>query len=173
MTSSLHIFDLDGTLTEKWAATLLPGVSERVRQLEGRIAVATNQAGVAWNAIEGNPYPSPTQLGRRLVTVAEALPGLRATLWLVAIADERISLPLRRWRALAAGVTRSASPLRVRTSSNPAWRKPRPGMLLEASRAFQVASEEVVFIGDHHSDAEAAEAAGVRFVYADQFFDRV
>jgi FMN phosphatase YigB (HAD superfamily) len=173
MRPSLHIFDLDGTLTETWGAALLPGVAARVPELEGGIAVATNQAGVAWNAIEGKPYPRPNELGRRLVTVAEAVPRLRQALWFVAIADERLTLRPQRWRALAAGVTRAAFPLRVRTSSNPAWRKPRPGMLVEACRLFGVAPQEAVFIGDHHTDALAAEAADVRFVYADQFFDRV
>jgi histidinol phosphatase-like enzyme len=172
MGPALHILDLDGTLTEKWEATLLPGVAERVRELEGGIAVATNQAGVAWNAIEGKPYPRPADLGRRLVSVTEALPRLREALWLVAIADERVSLSRGRWRALAAAVTRTATPLRVRTSSNPAWRKPKPGMLREACREFAVAPQDVVFVGDHHFDAQAAEAASVHFVYADEFFDR-
>jgi HAD superfamily hydrolase (TIGR01662 family) len=172
MNPLLHIFDLDGTLTEKWSTTLLPGVANRVRQLEGEIAVATNQAGVAWNVIEGRPYPSPAEVGRRLVAVAEALPRLLDALWLVSIADERVTLSSRRWRALASGVTRAASPLRVRTSGNPVWRKPGPGMLLEACRAFKVAAEDAVFVGDHDVDAQAAEAAGMRFFYADRFFNR-
>jgi histidinol phosphatase-like enzyme len=172
MGSSLHVFDLDGTLTEKWATTLLPGVAERVAEVEGRIAVATNQAGVAWNAIQGKPYPRPSKLGQRLLAVAEALPRLYEALWLVSIADGRLSLPPQRWRALAAGVTRAAGQLWVRTSSDPAWRKPGPGMLVEACRTFEVAAGDAVFVGDHQTDAEAAEAAGVRFVYADTFFDR-
>lgn len=172
MTPLLHIFDLDGTLAETWETSLLPGVAERVSDLHGEIAVATNQAGVAWNAVKGEPYPRPSDIGHRLVGVAQALPRLKEALWLVAIGDEEVSLSAERWRGLAAGVTRAASPLRVRTSSDLAWRKPRPGMLLEACRAWGVAPDEALFVGDRQGDAEAAAAAGMPFVYAERFFDR-
>lgn len=170
---SLYIFDLDGTLAEKWKATVFCGVVECLNRLDGEIAVATNQAGVGWHAVEGEPYPRPVEVGRRLVKVAEAVPRLRGALWLVAIGDDRVSLSPGRWRALAAAVTRAAAPLDVRTSSDPAWRKPRPGMLLEACRAFDVSREKTVFIGDREEDAQAAEAADVGFVRADRFFGRV
>lgn len=173
MTPSLHVFDLDGTLAEKWGTTLLPGVTERISALEGPIAVATNQAGVAWSAVEGEPYPRPAEIGWRLLSVAGALPRLKEALWLVAIGDEDVSLPPERWRGLAAGVTQAASPLWVRTSSDLGWRKPRPGMLLEACHAFGVAPENALFVGDREGDAGAAEAAGMPFVYADPFFDRI
>lgn len=170
----LYIFDLDGTLAETWEAGLLPGVAERVGELgdDADLAVATNQAGVAWNAVEGEPYPRPAEIGNRLVAVAEALPALKGALWLVSIGDEEVNLRPERWRALAAGVTRAAAPLWVRTSSDPSWRKPRPGMLLEACRTFEVAADEAVFVGDREGDEEAAVAAGIGFVYADRFFRR-
>ena len=170
----LYIFDLDGTLAETWEAGLLPGVAERVAELGNDVdfAVATNQAGVAWNAVEAEPYPRPAEIGNRLVAVAEALLVLKEALWLVSIGDEGVDLPPERWRALAAGVTQAAAPLWVRTSSDPAWRKPRPGMLLEARRTFDTESDETVFVGDREGDAQAAAAAGVRFVYADRFFGR-
>jgi phosphoglycolate phosphatase-like HAD superfamily hydrolase len=172
MRRSLYIFDLDGTLAEKWETTLLAGVADVVPRLEGEIAVATNQAGVGWYAVKGDPYPPPSQVGQRLVAVAQAVPRLEEALWLVSIGDERLSLPPERWRSMAAGVTGAAEPLRVRTSSDPSWRKPRPGMLLEACRTFDVPREEAVFIGDREDDAEAAEAADIDFVDADSFFDR-
>jgi hypothetical protein len=170
----LYIFDLDGTLAETWKTGLLPGVAERVGELGNDVdfAVATNQAGVAWNAVEGEPYPRPAEIGRRLVGVAEALPALKEALWLVSIGDEEVELPPERWRGLAAGVTQAAAPLRVRTSSDPAWRKPRSGMLLEARQAFGARPDEILFVGDREGDAAAAAAAGVRFVYAERFFGR-
>lgn len=171
--SRLFIFDLDGTLAETWEATLLPNVAERVSKLDGDLAVATNQAGVAWNAVKGEPYPRPADVGHRLRAVARGLPALEDALWLVSMGDEDVSLPPERWRGLAAGVTRAASPLWVRTSSSLAWRKPRPGMLLEACRTFAVKPGEAVFVGDHKGDAAAAEAAGVAFIYADRYFDRL
>jgi HAD superfamily hydrolase (TIGR01662 family) len=170
----LYIFDLDGTLAETWESELLPGVAERVREVgDGAdLAVATNQAGVAWNAVEGNPYPRPAEIGNRLVAVAEALPVLKEALWLVSIGDEGVDLPPERWRALAAGVTQAAAPLWVRTSSDRAWRKPRPGMLLEACETFGTGPDEALFVGDREGDAQAAAAVGMRFVYADRFFGR-
>jgi HAD superfamily hydrolase (TIGR01662 family) len=170
----LYVFDLDGTLAETWETELLPGVVERVDELGNDVdfAVATNQAGVAWNALEGEPYPRPAEIGNRLVAVAERLPVLKEALWLVSIGDEGVDLPAERWRALAAGVTQASTPLWVRTSSDPAWRKPRPGMLVEACRTFEVAPEEAVFVGDREGDAQAAAAAGMKFVYAERFFGR-
>jgi len=50
------IFDLDGTLVEKWSAVPLPGVRERLAELARQgiaLAVATNQAGVSWRAWTG------------------------------------------------------------------------------------------------------------------------
>lgn len=168
----LSNFDLDGTLAEKWGTRPLPGVGWRLSRLDGHIAVATNQARVGWHAIDGDPYPRPVEVGRRLVRVAEALPVLEDALWLAAIGARNVDLPPERWRALAAAVTRAAAPLRVQTSSDVYWRKPRPGMLLEACETFSVAPDESLFVGDRQSEAAAAEAAGTDFVYADRCFDR-
>lgn len=168
----LTIFDLDGTLAEKWGTALLPGVRQRISELDGHVAVATNQAGVAWHAVEGDPYPRPAEIGQRLVGIAEKLAALEDALWLVAIGAEHVSLPPEQWRALAAGVTQAAAPLRVRTSSDLSWRKPRPGMVLEACEFFGVGTREAVFVGDRESDARAAEAAGVDFIRADRYFGR-
>lgn len=41
-------------------------------------------------------------------------------------------------------------------------RKPRPGMLLEAARRFNVPLDEVSMVGDAQRDLEAAAAAGAR-----------
>lgn len=43
-----------------------------------------------------------------------------------------------------------------------ACRKPKPGMLLEAARRFNVAIGEVTMVGDALRDLEAAAAAGAR-----------
>lgn len=172
MSHRLHIFDLDGTLAETWEAAILPGVKERLSDLTGHVAVATNQAGVGWRAVEGKPYPRASEVGGRLVEVAEAVPRLKDALWLVAIGDERVSLPAERWRALADALMGAASPLDVRASSKLSWRKPRPGMLLTACDAFDVRREATIFVGDHHTDAEAADAAGVDFAEAKRFFGR-
>ncbi|GAA4781562.1 D-glycero-beta-D-manno-heptose 1,7-bisphosphate 7-phosphatase [Olivibacter ginsenosidimutans] len=42
------------------------------------------------------------------------------------------------------------------------WRKPNPGMLLEAAKAFELNLTESVLIGDKPSDLEAAKRAGIK-----------
>jgi D-glycero-D-manno-heptose 1,7-bisphosphate phosphatase len=41
-------------------------------------------------------------------------------------------------------------------------RKPRPGMLLEVARRFNVSLEDTYYVGDSRKDVEAALAAGAR-----------
>lgn len=49
-------------------------------------------------------------------------------------------------------------------------RKPNPGMLLTLMRRFRAAPEETLFVGDMDKDEEAAHRAGVRFMWAHDFF---
>jgi D-glycero-D-manno-heptose 1,7-bisphosphate phosphatase len=50
-------------------------------------------------------------------------------------------------------------------------RKPGPGMILEAMRVCEVSEPgQVLMVGDREEDRGAAEAAGVRFAWADEFF---
>jgi D-glycero-D-manno-heptose 1,7-bisphosphate phosphatase len=48
-----------------------------------------------------------------------------------------------------------------------ACRKPAPGMLFQAQRAFDLDLSRVSFVGDDERDGQAAEAAGCRFVPAE------
>lgn len=49
-------------------------------------------------------------------------------------------------------------------------RKPAPGMLIDIMRARGLAPADTLFVGDSPVDAQAATAAGVRFVWARDFF---
>jgi histidinol-phosphate phosphatase family protein len=49
-------------------------------------------------------------------------------------------------------------------------RKPAPGALLDALARFGARRAECLFVGDHASDRQAAEAAGVPFAWAWEFF---
>ena len=69
-----------------------------------------------------------------------------------------------RWTQLAIGASA------IRWSTTHRRRKPRPAMLLELMRKFSCTPEETIFVGDQTTDEEAARAAGVRFVWSDQFF---
>lgn len=55
-------------------------------------------------------------------------------------------------------------------SAGCACRKPKPGMLLALSRWWGEPAERVMYVGDMESDRQAAEAAGVRFTWAKDFF---
>lgn len=52
------------------------------------------------------------------------------------------------------------------------YRKPRPGMLLFLLNEIGISPGRALMIGDRPEDEEAAIAAGVDFVWADQFFER-
>ena len=53
-----------------------------------------------------------------------------------------------------------------------ACRKPEPEMLLRLMRRFRAEPEETLFVGDMDRDEGAARAAGTRFMWAHEFFDR-
>lgn len=48
--------------------------------------------------------------------------------------------------------------------------KPRPWLLLQICQRYLVRPANVTFVGDQKSDQQAAVAAGMRFVLADDFF---
>ena len=52
------------------------------------------------------------------------------------------------------------------------WRKPKPTMLLELIKTANVTPSDVLFVGDQETDKQAAEAAGVDFAWAKDFFGR-
>jgi D-glycero-D-manno-heptose 1,7-bisphosphate phosphatase len=49
-------------------------------------------------------------------------------------------------------------------------RKPAPGMLLDILRYFRVSEPEALFVGNETIDCEAANRAGVPFLWAADFF---
>lgn len=51
-----------------------------------------------------------------------------------------------------------------RPDENCACRKPRPGMLQQIMRDFNLKSDEIIYIGDSHKDWEAAQAVGCEFM---------
>ncbi len=51
-------------------------------------------------------------------------------------------------------------------------RKPMPGMLLRLMRRFKASPGETLYVGDMDRDEGAARAAGTRFTWAHEFFER-
>ncbi len=58
-------------------------------------------------------------------------------------------------------------------SWRPHWRKPAPGMLTAALTAAAVPPTAALFVGEKPEDRTAAEAAGVPFMAAADFFGRL
>lgn len=155
----LIIFDKDNTLIAGPAGrpantvaeqVVLPGVVARLSVLraEGHtIAIATNQGGVAWGFI------SLSQAYRLAHDAAEKCGGMDAVA--VCPYDSRATGPRAR-RCYARSSDR---------------RKPNPGMILDLARRLNYPLSEVIFVGDRNSDQQAAQAAGVRFAWASDFFN--
>ena len=61
------------------------------------------------------------------------------------------------------------SPVRWATTAE--RKKPSPVMLLEIAREWQVEPSGILFVGDAQTDKQAAENGGLKFKWADQFFN--
>ncbi|MEP0806553.1 MAG: HAD-IIIA family hydrolase [Chloroflexota bacterium] len=158
----LIIFDKDGTLVgvpdpaanrpanRPEEQVLLPGRLEKIKALRKqgmRIALASNQGGVAWGFITYD------QAAALMADCARKIGG----------ADIIRFCP---HDARAAGKPNAREHYAIQCGC----RKPAPGMLQDIMAFLRVTPEETVFVGDRDEDRTAAEAAGVRFMWADEFF---
>lgn len=150
----LYIFDKDGTLVEQINGErppnslaeqkVIPGVVEKCQALiaEGHLlAVASNQGGVAFGFI------TAVEAHAMVKQIADTI---GATAYAVCVTHPN-------------GKKKAA-----RRESR--FRKPNAGMLEYLMDAFGVAAADTVYVGDMDTDQEAAEAVGVRFVWASEFF---
>lgn len=172
----LIVFDVDGTLAVAYQLDLLPGVKGFFHlvfhsdcAVHLKIAIATNQGGVGmryWMESSGfgKPEKYPTQSD-----IEDRIRGL-----LTAIGTDP-SLPVYvsyRYRTRKG----SLAPVPPEESENPRWssewRKPLPGMLLQAMTDAGVSPQETLFVGDSQDDQGAAKAAGCHFQWARDFFDK-
>ncbi|MFL6336560.1 MAG: HAD-IIIA family hydrolase [Pyrinomonadaceae bacterium] len=154
----LYIFDADGTLRRttveglpcpnrpgEWE--LIPGVRERLAKIDwgaggARFGVASNQGGV------GVGYLSLTAARRLLEEmVVQAFGVAEAPPGSIELCPH---------------APQSGCPCR----------KPQPLMLKRLMRRFGAEPHETLFVGDMDKDEGAARAAGTRFVWAHEFFDR-
>lgn len=162
MEKRLYIFDADGTLCDRGTGELRPAVLHFAGDLHksAHVAIATNQggpachdAGWAWS----DKFPTLPEVEARYGAIAQAL-GARLYM---SLAYEMKNGGL----IFPAGLPADDPRL------NPAWRKPLPGMLLQAMTDAGISSPlDVRFIGDGEEDRLAAKAAGIRFIPADEFF---
>lgn len=168
----LIIFDLDGTLVRPFGSELLPGVAEYFGYLNKLpdwnrplVALATNQGGVAYRlhreeaGQDASKYPTKDEADRRVFGVVERLK-LDPMLVYISYAYK---FSHGYWADIPIQYVRDARWL-------PSWRKPNPGMLLQALADTGVAPNQALMVGDTDSDKEAAVNAGIPFKTAVQFF---
>lgn len=152
----LIIFDKDGTLVQNPAPgrpansldeqILFPDVVDKCIQLraEGHtLAIATNQGGVAFGHFDHHTAVS------LLKSVAEAI---GADLYTICVTHPRATVK--------------------RAKRDSRFRKPNPGMLQYLMDALGFLPDDTLYVGDMESDRQTAQAAGVKFAWAWEFFDR-
>lgn len=150
----LVIFDVDGTLvTTNSGATFresaddwqwLPGRLEKCQQLlDGGVAlaIASNQGGVAYG------FMDEEEVRQELERVAAEI-GCNV----LGICFTHPNGKLTQYRR------------------EDERRKPGPGMLIEAMQAGNFGTWQTLMVGDRPEDEQAAQNAGVAFMWADDFF---
>jgi HAD superfamily hydrolase (TIGR01662 family) len=170
----LVIFDVDGTLAETYTQNLLPRVQEFFNlvyrsgcPVKPKIALATNQGGVGmryWMEKNhfGKPenYPTRQDVEMRLRGLVDALGG-----------DPHIPVYASyRYRTKEGKLTPVPPEAEQEPRWQAEWRKPEPGMLLQAMTDAGVMPEQTLFVGDSEDDRTAAQAAGCAFLWARDFF---
>lgn len=168
--TQLIIFDLDGTLADRDSGELLPGVAEwfAANKDRYRFALATNQGAIGlryWMERDGfgepSKYPDETKIMARIEQVIASL-GARCKVY-VCFAYQ--SVRSGKWSPLPPG-------LEDRVEWMAAYRKPAPGMLIQAMRDAAVDPGQALFVGNGPEDEGAAINAGIGFMQADEFFGR-
>jgi histidinol-phosphate phosphatase family protein len=151
----LLLLDRDGTLNRSLGhrppnrpeeVELLPGVAARLHRYAARgwrIVIVTNQGGVAFG------YQTEAQAQATHQAVLDALP---------VEVDGSYLCPHH---------PEGTIPEYAMTCPN---RKPAPGAIRDALDRFGAQPQDCLFVGDQDSDRMAAEAAGVPFQWAREFF---
>jgi histidinol phosphatase-like enzyme len=170
----LYIFDLDGTLVEKYGVRILPGVENCLQKLAHQgnaLAIATNQAGLSWRLLTNSPrFPSILSMAHRIFEITEKLIPLKFAPWFISVFDKRVKLGTTKYESLAMDLVNACPTHRLFVKPDPKWRKPQAGMLLSAVDYYRIDPDQALFVGDYKTDAEAAIAAGIKFSWAVDFF---
>lgn len=163
----LIIFDADGTLWHRDTRQILPGVAEWFSTARRpHLAIATNQGGAGlryWMEAAGfgdpSRYPTASQVSYWYGQLAGHL-NIEQVYMCYAYQSTKGT-----W-----GPTppHTAHPERWRHE----WRKPAPGMLLQAMADYRIPPTLTLMVGDSADDEAAAQSAGCVFMWAHHFFGR-
>lgn len=188
----LICFDVDGTLVEKWTDQLLPGVETFFTDYyiplymdspvtrphpAPHIALVTNQGGVGlryWMETKdfGEPekFPTKRSVQDRLDSISKQL-----GIWQHVTFHKSFAFQSKtgEWGPTPYDPKDTSLGMKTPTAWRPDRRKPAPGMIVDAMAAHGVSSKnDVLMVGDRPEDQGAAQAAGVGFIWADNFFNR-
>lgn len=154
---SLVIFDKDGTLAESKSGefvnspddqVLLPNVREAIAALQALgiyVTIASNQGGVAFGYMKWHEATSIVHDAARKAGIDNP------------------------YSALLCPYHPDGTEEAYR--GNSIFRKPAPGMIIQAMLFSGIEDgQRVLFVGDMETDKQAAERAGVRFMWAKDFF---
>lgn len=166
----LFIFDVDDTVAARYTTDILPGVREWFAKIDWastRIAFATNQGGVGlryWMESQGfgdpSQYPTEGDVLSRLDQIEQELVPPTHELQSEIYAAFAYQSKAGNW---------SPAPDN-RPCWSREWRKPNAGMLRQAMADAGVLAADTVFVGNGDEDRQAAQAAGIEFVEAKEFF---
>lgn len=166
MNYKLILFDIDGTVADRDSVEIYPSVKRFVESLDPSVNVAfiTNQGGPAcrragWEF--SDTFPTQVGVQARLDNLMKQIYDLR---------DMRPSLYVA-WVYQAKNGDVFGLAGRVKDESDKKralyWRKPGPGMILQACLDSSTNPANTLMIGDRPEDRGAAEAAGVAFRHVD------
>lgn len=167
----LIIFDLDGTLVHPFTSDFEPGVLRwfKSKRSHPKIAIATNQGGIGlrhWREVvraEGGDIGDPNANGWTQVSVEERVNGIAQRLGATPYMSFAYQSKKGHWSPTPSSVEGDPRWLQ-------AWRKPQPGMLLQAMSDAGVTPSQTLMVGNSEDDRGAAAAAGITYQTMDEFF---
>ena len=180
--TKLYIFDADGTQCDRDTGELLPNTLETIQALpaDAKLAIVTNQGGVGlryWMVTQGfgepSKFPTEGEVYSQYTSVSAAISGTQPCPVYFSFAYQ--CKKSGEWGPTPEDYKRLHAAMawgEPRPEWSQAWRKPAPGMLLQAMKDAGVTASNAVMIGDRDEDEQAAIAAGVEFIHADEFFAR-
>lgn len=166
--AKLFLFDIDDTICNRDSTDIYPEALDLLARTTADFALVTNQGGPAchdagWDF--SDKFPSLEEVQKRLVAIGK-------TLFLFAGINPAIYVAYAYKQENGKVIVPKSEHFVFTASIDESWRKPNPGMLHQAMADFQVRPHECLMVGDREEDRLAAEAAGVAFVWAKEFFGR-